>query len=64
MGSGQSTQQTQQKQELKPLQSEKISTTLGNASAAFLRPIRTVSSKPLTDAEIKRIDAIRKHRGL
>jgi hypothetical protein len=76
MGSGPSQPQKQQqeqllKQELKQkqqkpaVQSEKTTTTtVGSATTAFLRPIRTVSTKVLTEEESKRILTVGKHRGI
>jgi len=78
MGSGPSQpqkQQQEQKQEQKQLlkqkqqkpavQSEKTTTTtVGSAANAFLRPIRTVSTKVLTEEETKRIQTVGKHRGI
>jgi hypothetical protein len=70
MGSGQSQpqlkQQEQLKQQQKPVvQSEKTTTTtVGSAATAFLRPIRTVSTKVLTEEESKRILTVGKHRGI
>ena len=55
----------QQEQQQKPLiQSEKVTTTVGSATTAFLRPIRTVSTKVLTEEESKRILTVGKHRGI
>jgi len=56
----------QQEQQQKPLlQSEKATTTtMGSAATAFLRPIRTVSTKVLTEEESKRILTVGKHRGI
>lgn len=67
MGSGPSQPQLkQQEQQQKPLlQSEKATTTtVGSAAAVFLRPIRTVSTKVLTEEETKRIQTVGKHRGI
>jgi hypothetical protein len=76
MGSGQSQpqlkqqeqllKQQQEQQEQKPVvRSEKTTTTtVGSAATAFLRPIRTVSTKVLTEEESKRILTVGKHRGI
>jgi hypothetical protein len=66
MGSGLSQPQQQEQQQKKPLlQSEKATTTTTVATAtAFLRPIRDVSTKQLTDADSKRIQTVGKHRGI
>jgi len=65
MGSGPSQPQKQQDQQQKPLlQTEKATTTTVGSAAAFLRPIRTVSTKVLTEEETKRIQTVGKHRGI